>query len=56
MTHGLYYYIKQAWKKPDKKVLRQRMIEWRHSPAQVKVEKPLEQERLVIKLKKVLSS
>ncbi len=41
MAHGMYYYIKQAWKKPDKKVLRERMTEWRKSEAQVKVEKPL---------------
>jgi large subunit ribosomal protein L15e len=38
---GMYYYIKQAWKKPDTKVLRERMIEWRQSPAFVQVDKPL---------------
>jgi large subunit ribosomal protein L15e len=38
---GMYHYIKQAWKKPDKKVLRERMIEWRKSETQVKVDKPL---------------
>jgi len=41
MTKGMYHYIKQAWKKPDEKVLRVRMIEWRKSKAQVKVDKPL---------------
>jgi len=45
MTNGLYYYIKQAWKKPDEKILRQRMIEWRKSPVQVRVEKPLRLDR-----------
>jgi len=38
---GMYYYIKQAWKKPDTAMLRQRMIEWRDSPVQTRVEKPL---------------
>jgi len=38
---GMYYYIKQAWKKPDKKVLRERMTEFRSSPAFTRVEKPL---------------
>lgn len=38
---GMYYYIKKAWKKPDEKLLRERMVEWRHSPAFTKLEKPL---------------
>src|SRR4030042_1292010 len=25
MAHGMYHYIKQAWKKPDKETLRKRM-------------------------------
>ena len=41
MAKGMYYYIQQAWKKPDKKVLRERMIGWRSSNAVVKVDKPL---------------
>jgi large subunit ribosomal protein L15e len=41
MVKGLYYYLKQAWKKPDKKVLRERMVEWRKSLVFTKVEKPL---------------
>lgn len=41
MTSGMYSYIKKAWKKPDSKVLRERMIEWRKSEAQTKVDKPL---------------
>jgi len=45
MTRGMYHYIKQAWRKPDKKILRQRMIEWRKSPVQIKVEKPLRLDR-----------
>lgn len=42
---GFYYYIKQAWKKPDKKTLRKRMIEWRKSGVFTKVEKPLRLDR-----------
>ena len=45
MAKGMYYYIKQAWKKPDMKVLRERMIEWRKSDAVAKVEKPLRLDR-----------
>ena len=45
MTHGLYYYLRQAWKKPDKKVLRERMVEWRKSGVFTKVDKPLRLDR-----------
>jgi large subunit ribosomal protein L15e len=45
MAHGLYHFIKQAWKKPDKKVLRERMVEWRKSEAVTKVDKPLRLDR-----------
>lgn len=41
MAHGTYYYIKQAWKKPDSETLRQRMVLWRESSAFEKVDKPL---------------
>lgn len=44
-SKGMYYYIKQAWKKPDNKVLRERMIGWRASPAFTRVEKPLRLDR-----------
>jgi large subunit ribosomal protein L15e len=44
-VHGMYYYIKQAWKKPDNKILMKRMEEWRDGPAQVNVEKPLRLDR-----------
>ncbi len=39
--NGMYHYIKQAWKKPDIKTLRERMIKWRASDALTKVDKPL---------------
>jgi len=42
---GLYYYLKQAWKKPDKKTLRERMIAWRKSGVFTKVDKPLRLDR-----------
>lgn len=45
MAHGMYHYIKQAWKKPDSKILMKRMEEWRKDPAQVSVEKPLRLDR-----------
>jgi len=41
MVKGLSYYLRQAWKKPDIIVLRQRMIGWRKSNVIVKVDKPL---------------
>ncbi len=45
MAKGLYHYLREAWKKPDKVLLRQRMIEWRKSLKIVKVEKPLRLDR-----------
>jgi len=45
MVHGLYYYIKQAWKKPDAKTLRDRMTEWRAGNVFTIVEKPLRLDR-----------
>lgn len=40
-SHGMYHYIQQAWRKPDIKLLRERMTEWRSSPVFTRVEKPL---------------
>ena len=42
---GITKYLREAWKKPDTKVLRERMIEWRKSDAIVKVDKPLRLDR-----------
>jgi len=42
---GMYQYVRQAWKKPDKKILKERMIDWRKDPVQMKVEKPLRIDR-----------
>lgn len=45
MAHGLSYYIKKAWKKPDNELLKKRMVEWRTSNAIEKVSKPLRLDR-----------
>jgi large subunit ribosomal protein L15e len=45
MVKGLYHYLKEAWKKPDKKTLRERMVAWRKSLAITKVDKPLRLDR-----------
>jgi large subunit ribosomal protein L15e len=45
MAKGLYYYLRQAWKKPDSKTLRERMVEWRKSATFTRVEKPLRIDR-----------
>ena len=41
----MYHYIRKAWKKPEKKTLRERMIEWRKSDVFTKVDKPLRVDR-----------
>ncbi len=45
MVKGLTHYLREAWKKPDKQTLHDRMIVWRKSLAIVKVEKPLRIDR-----------
>jgi large subunit ribosomal protein L15e len=45
MVHGTSHYLREAWKKPSKEMLRDRLIEWRASDAIVKVEKPLRLDR-----------
>ena len=42
---GVAKYLREAWKKPDMKVLRERMTAWRASEAIVKVENPLRLDR-----------
>ena len=42
---GMYQHIRQAWKKPDMKVLRKRMTEWRKTDTIVHVDKPLRLDR-----------
>lgn len=45
MVKGLYHYIREIWKKPDEKTLRDRMTEWRKEEVITKVEKPLRIDR-----------
>ena len=45
MTRGLYHYLREAWKKPDAKTLRERMTLWRAGNVFTKVEKPLRIDR-----------
>ena len=45
MVHGLSYYLRQAWKKPDTETLRKRMIEWRQGESVIRVENPLRVDR-----------
>ena len=42
---GLAKHLRQIWKKPDKKIQRERMIQWRKGESIVKVEKPLRIDR-----------
>ncbi len=42
---GLYQYLREAWKRPDKKTLRDRMAEWRKTGVFTKVESPLRLDR-----------
>jgi len=45
MVKGMYYYLRQAWKKPDEKALRESMIKWRAEEAVNKIEKPTRLDR-----------
>jgi large subunit ribosomal protein L15e len=45
MAQGLYHYLREAWKKPDIKSLRESMIKWRSENAVTKIEKPTRLDR-----------
>jgi large subunit ribosomal protein L15e len=45
MVKGLTYYLRQAWKKPDTALLRERMFNWRSGDTIIKVDKPLRLDR-----------
>ena len=45
MVKGMYQQLRQIWKKPDKELLKQRLIEWRAGNAMTVVEKPLRLDR-----------
>jgi large subunit ribosomal protein L15e len=40
MTKGLYHKVREAWKKPDPKTLRERMVEWRKDGTFTVIENP----------------
>ncbi len=42
---GIAKYLRQLWKKPDKKILRDRMIEWRKGESIQDIDKPLRLDR-----------
>lgn len=42
---GLYQQIRDAWKKPDVKTLRERMIQWRTGESVTKIDKPTRLDR-----------
>lgn len=41
MAKGLYQFLRDAWKKTSNQNQKERLILWRDSPSQVRVEKPL---------------
>jgi len=45
MAQGMYHYLREAWKKPSKELLKNRLIEWRKGESAVVVEKPLRLDR-----------
>jgi large subunit ribosomal protein L15e len=45
MVKGMYHYLREAWKKPNPQLLKERMIEWRKGNSIVTVEKPLRLDR-----------
>jgi len=42
---SLTKYLRKAWRKPDKKILRERMINWRKENSIIRVDKPLRIDR-----------
>jgi len=45
MVKGLMHYLRQTWKKPDVKLQRARMIDWRRGDSIVTLERPLRLDR-----------
>lgn len=42
---SVYNFIRDAWKKPDSELLKQRMIDWRKEPSVLKLERPTRLDR-----------
>lgn len=40
MSRGVYSFIREAWKKPSKEMLRKRFADWRSQPAVTRIDKP----------------
>ncbi len=40
MAKGMYYYLREAWKKPSYEMLKQKLVAWRKSNAIVRLEHP----------------
>jgi large subunit ribosomal protein L15e len=40
MAKGLYHYLKESWKKPDNKTLKDRLVQWRKDNVIKVIEKP----------------
>lgn len=45
MAKGIYHYIGEIWKKPNRALLQERLVKWRAGESIVKVEKPLRLDR-----------
>lgn len=45
MATGMYHYMGQAWRKPEREVLQSRLVQWRAGESIVKVDKPLRIDR-----------
>lgn len=45
MAEGMYHYIKEAWKKPGRELLHEKLIKWRAGNSIERVEKPLRLDR-----------
>ena len=45
MAQGMYHYISEAWKKPSRELLYDRLIKWRAGEAVERVDKPLRLDR-----------
>jgi large subunit ribosomal protein L15e len=45
MTKGLYHQLRNAWKKPDSKRLRELMVKWRSEPTVIKIDRPTRLDR-----------
>ena len=45
MAQGMYHYIGELWKKPNRELMQEKLIEWRKGESVEKVDKPLRLDR-----------